>query len=68
MRVNREETIVSGIPHFENGGSPGWNNGSHFFTNTQRGGRAPSNTIDLLEMNYGTDFHSVRYVEIEVVK
>jgi hypothetical protein len=42
--------------------------GSRFFTNTQRGGSAPSNTIDLLEMNYGTDFHSVRYAEIEVVK
>ena len=42
--------------------------GSHFFTNTQRGGSAPSNTIDLLEMNYGTDSHSVRYAEIEVAK
>lgn len=42
--------------------------GSHYFTNTQRGGSAPSNTIDLLEMNYGTEFHSVRYAEIEVVE
>jgi hypothetical protein len=28
VKVNREETIVSGIPFFENGASPGWNNGS----------------------------------------
>ena len=28
VRVNREETVVSDIPFFKNGASPGWNNGS----------------------------------------
>ncbi len=40
--------------------------GSRFFTNTERGGSAPSNTIDLLELGYGSEYHSVRYAEIEV--
>ena len=42
--------------------------GSHFFTNTQRGGSAPSNKIDLLELSYGQEYHSVRYAEIEVIR
>ena len=38
-----------------------------YFTNTERGGSAPSNKIDLLELGWGDEFHTVRYAEIEVM-
>lgn len=41
---------------------------SSYFTYTERGGSAPSNTIDLLELSYGDEFHAARYAEIEVIR
>lgn len=37
-----------------------------FFTNTERGGSKPGNRVDLLEMGYGQEYHSVRYAELEI--